>query len=41
MAQARNAITAQEYLSGEDLSLVLHSIGTDMEISFIAAKPRH
>ena len=32
---------AQEYLSREDMSLVLHGIKTDVTYSFIADKPRH
>ena len=41
LAPTKNAITAQEYLSREDMSLIFHSIKTDVISSFTAAKPRH
>ena len=41
LAPTKNAITAEECLSREDVSLVLHSIKTDVIASFTAAKPGH
>ena len=37
----QNAITAQEYFSREDMSLVLHRMKTDVTTSCTAPKPRH
>ena len=37
LAPTKNAITSQEYLSREDMSLVLHSVETDVITSFTAA----
>ena len=41
LAPTKNAITSQEYLSREDMSLALHSVKTDVTTSFTTAKPRH
>ena len=38
LAPTKNALEAQEYLSREDMSLVLHSIKTDVTASFKALK---
>ena len=41
LAPTKSVITVQEYLSGEDMSLVLHGIKANVTTSFVAAKPRH
>ena len=41
LAPTKNAITAEDCLSREDMSLVFHSTKTDVMASFTAAKPGH
>ena len=38
LAPIENVITAQEYLSREDMSLVLYNIKTDVTTTFTAAE---
>ena len=41
LVPTQSAITAQEYFSREDISLVLHRMKTDVTTSSTAPKPRH